>query len=460
VSFHLGQESSQRSTDVILLPGTIVVSEKQSSERFDDTFLEDINPDEEMAILDHLLELQQHDHDYENARKLDDEQLKEVNGELEKGESMLLQLRESLKVYHSMKSRYEELMTEVQVLESQKANLARQLDQATADPSIGCSVAIKQKLEKVENNLFRARRETMTHREKYRLAEDQARKCKVLERKVSELKNAKVMLLKKQTEAAARYKEMTEAKTKELTAMKRRQKVTDKRMSKLKNELSLHKKTLEKRKVYCTKLSEKLKQTEGHLVKLLSMRQRDLARRTSVSANRRGSVSYGLQHSSNHTVMTKPVPPLSESDIKATKYVFDRMVWDKVKQARERKKYEALVTIYGETMRKVVIEVKKLEELRATFQTDHSVGTQSTIRETEEDVADLELKLELLDSELNDTAAQIPNDGSVADQDIDEAVSKLLSSMTLAALKSLLMDSFAKIVEAEVCPALDDVDVR
>lgn len=451
VSFHLGQETHQRSTDMIPLAVTVAVAEKGSSERFDDTFLEDINPDEEMAILDHLLELQQHDHDYENARKLDDDKLKEMNGELEKGESMLLQLRESLKVYHSMKSRYEELMTEVQVLESQKADLARQLEQATADPTIGCSAAIKQKLEKVEMSLSRARRETMTHREKYRVAEDQARKCKVLERKVNELKNAKVMLVKKQSEAAARYKEMTETKTKELMAMKRRQKAADKRMSKLENELSLHKKTLAKRKQFCTRLSEKLKQTESHLVKLLSMRQRDLARRTSVLVNRRGSVCYGLKNPSTHSISNKSVPPLSEGDIKATKYVFDKMVWDKVRQAREKKKYEALVAIYGETMRKVVSEVKKLEELRTTFLADQSVETESTIREAEEDVADLELKLELLDSELNDSAAKMPYEGTASEQDADEAVARLLSSMTTAALKSLMMESFAKFVEAEVC---------
>jgi hypothetical protein len=450
-SYQLGQGALPRSTEAVPVSVPLVVSKKRPSEKFDDTYLEDINPDEEMAILDHLLELQQHDHDYENAQKEDDDKLKQMNGELEKGESMLLQLRESLKVYHSMKSRYEELMTEVRVLESQKADLARQLEQATADPTIGCSAAIKQKLEKVEISLSRARRETMSHREKYRLAEDQARKCKVLERKVNELKNAKVMLIKKQSEAAARYKEMTEAKTKELMALKRRQKASDKRMSKLENELSLHKRTLAKRKQFCTKLSEKLKQTEGHLVKLLSMRQRDLARRTSVLASRRDSVSYALKPPSSHSMTTKPAPPLTEGDIKATKFVFDRMVWEKVKEAREKKKYEALVAIYGETMRRVVSEVKKLEDLRMTFLTDNSVENESVIRETEEDVADLELKLELLDSELNDTAATITNEGTASEQDTDEAVSKLLLSMSTTALRSLLMESFSKFVESEVC---------
>lgn len=427
------------------------LSQKRTSERFDDTFLLDINPDEEMAILDQLLELQQQDHEYQNARKKDDDKLKEMNGELEKGEIMLLQLRESLKVYHSMKSRYEMLMTEVQVLEAQKGDLAKQLERATADPTIGCSAAIKMKLEKVEINLSRARRETVCHREKYRLAEDQARKCKVLERKVNELKSAKLLLIKKQKEADARYKETTEAKTKELLVLKRKERVADKRMSKLENELNTHKKTLEKRKQYCTKLSEKLKQTEDHLVKLLSMRQRDLARRTSDSARRGGSVSYSHKPTSCLVKATKGVPILSDDELRATKYVFDRMVWDRVKQARQNKKYETLVGLYGETMRKVVSEVKKMEEMRKRLLFEHSDALETSIRETEEDVADLELKLELLDSELNDVAAKMPIDTKSSEHDIDEAVTKLLSSMSSTALRSLLIESFSKFVEAEVC---------
>ena len=79
---------------------------KTISERFDDSFLLDVNPDEDMAILDQLPELQRHDHEYDNEKKKDDEQLIEVEGELEKQENMLLQLRESLKVYHDLKKKY------------------------------------------------------------------------------------------------------------------------------------------------------------------------------------------------------------------------------------------------------------------------------------------------------------------------------------------------------------------
>jgi kinesin family protein 4/21/27 len=419
----------------------------RNSEKFDYSVLDDINPDEEMAILDYLLEIQQQDQDYEKAKKQDDEKLKEMNGELEKEEAMLLQLRESLKVYHGLKRKYEELMTEVQQLETEKADLARQLERATADPSKGCSQAIKKKLERVEMNLSRARRETLSHREKYRYAEEQARKCKVLERKVDDLKQAKLSLIKNQKEAAARYKETTEAKTKELMIMKRREKATDRKMSKMENELRIHKTTLAKRKKYCIEISEKLKQTEAHLVKLLSMRQRDLAAKNRALSSSRNSTARGSYQKDFPSYLAgKSCSTLSDDDMKATKYVFDRMVMDKVKQTRLKQRYEELVSEYSETMRKVVSEVRKLEEIRKL----PSQSEEASVKEQEETIADLELRLELLDSEIHDTSTQMPKDCHSSERDIDDAVNKLLSGMSGSVVKSLLMETFSKFIDVEV----------
>jgi len=420
-------------------------TQKRSSEKFDHSILEDINPDEEMAILDHLLELQQQEHDYEKAKKQDDFKLREMNGELEKQESMLLQLRESLKIYHGLKGKYEELMEEVQQLESEKSSLAKQLDRATMDPTIGCSVAIKKKLEKVDMNLSRARQETLSHRQKHRFAEDQARKCKVLERKVNDLKHAKLSLQKKQKEEAAHYKKMTDAKTKELLALKRKAKNTDKRMSKLENELNIQKKSLGKRAQYCTKLSEKLKKTESHLTKLLAMRQRDLVKRncTSQCSSRRGNMNILMPET--HSL------PLSDEEIKATKYIFDRMVLDKVKQARLKEKYEDLFKTYSETMRNMVSEVKLLKEARVNSLSSecNSVEISLTIKDLQENIVDLEFRLELLDSEFQDISAQMPKNVKSSEQDINDAVTTLMQGMSPSALKSILLETFPKLVEAE-----------
>ena len=417
-----------------------------TSDKFDHSVLEDTNPDEELAILDRLLELQQHDHEFEKSREEGDIKLKEMDGELEKQEILLLQLKESLKVYHDLKGKYEDLMKEVQNLESEKASLAKQLDYAKADPSNGSSVAIRKKLEKVEMNLTRARRETLNHRQKQKHAENQARKCKVLERKVSELKHAKVSLLKKQKEDAARYKKTTEAKTKELLALKRRANTTDKRMSKLETELNIQKKNYSRRTQYCTKLSEKLKSTENHLVKLLAMRQAEL------SQHKVSSMQRSLQRGGKNLKSDSSVRDQAEEDIKPTKYLFGKLVMDKVKQIRLENKYEELVATYSETMRKVVSEVKALQQARGGLNDNNGESEKNLaqIEDIEENVADLEFRLELLDSELQEISIQMPNQSSSSEQDIENAVGNLVNGISSSASRSILLESFSKLVEAEV----------
>ena len=361
---------------------------KAISERFDESFLVDVNPDEEMAILDQLLELQHHDLEYDKEKKSGDAQLKKVEGELEMQEHMLLQLRESLKVYHSMKEKYEALVTEVQQLETEKSKLAEQLEMATADPSVGCSAAIERKLEKIELSLARARGEAKKQREKYRKAEEQAKKCAVLEKKISSLKQEKVSLLRKQKEAASRYREITEAKTKELLALKRKERATGQIVSKLETEIQHHKSNLEKRKTYCEKLSEKLKQTETHLMKLLSMRQRELSERTSsIGVRHRGTseianTEAGARKSRNN----KAFAPSNE-EIKSIKFVLDKMIADRASRANLRQQYEERVAVYSDTMRKVVAEVKLLNEARKKLQSSRDDIAKADVVEHEENVA-------------------------------------------------------------------------
>jgi len=424
---------------------------KRASTNFDDSILDDINPDEEMKILDYLLELQQNEQDYDKEKSHDDAKLEEMDSELAKGEEMLLQLRESLKVYHGLKSRYEDLMAEVQKLETEKASLAKQLEQANADPTQGCSAAIKRKLDTVEINLSRARRETLTHRQKYRKAEDHARKCQVLERKVNELKQAKILLLKKQKEAETKYREVNEAKTKELLVLKRKERAADKKVSKLENEINIHKNTLTKRNKYCAKLTEKLRQTEDHLVKLLAMRQQRLSKRA-ISSSSRGHTISGASHKRKQD--GRPVPSstkydVTDEDMKAAKYVFDSMVSDKVKENMLRTKYGELVTEYGETMRKVVLEVKMLGQMRGKARHDGQPIEREKFQEKEETIADLELKVELLDADLQELSSQLPQDNVKADHDMDTAITKLMSAMSAPVLRNMLMETYSKFVESE-----------
>ena len=421
---------------------------KSSLERIDESFHIDVNPDEDIAILDRLLELQHHEHEFERATKQGGEEIRTMNGELRKEQTLLLQLRENLKAYHSLKQKYEELLNEVQQLEAEKDGLAKQLEKASADPTVGNSVAIKKQLEKVELSLTRARRETLTHRQKYKAAEDQARRCQVLERKISTLKQAKSSLLKKQKETTARYKEFTDAKTKELLVLKRKEKAADVRLSEMKTEIQRHKTILEKRKQYCTILSDKLKQTETHLMKLLSMRPRDFAE----SANSEGTVGLSTLNVGTDPEDTVRCPShdsehLSYEDLKSIEFISDKMISEKIEVAVSSAQYRQLVATYSETMRLVIENIKLLQGRAANVEVGDG-GPHRSKDEIKETVAELELKLELLGADIREMESMLPDENKEARD--EEAVTKLVNQLPVMAFRKMLRDCFARIVELEV----------
>eukprot|EP00934_Nitzschia_sp_Nitz4_P002427 Nitzschia sp. Nitz4//scaffold4_size323378//238111//243273//NITZ4_000694-RA/size323378-processed-gene-0.302-mRNA-1//1//CDS//3329553501//2422//frame0 len=405
-------------------------------ERFNESFIVDVNPDEDMAILDHLIELQQQDHDYDSTKKQDDEQLLSVDGQLEKEEKLLLQLRDSLKAYHSLKSKYEELMAEVQSLETERNNLASQLEKATTDPSIGCSAVIKKQLEHVEQNLSRARRETLTHREKYRAVEEQARRSRVLERKIADLKQAKSALVKKQKDAAAKYKEVSEAKTKELIALRRKEKSAENLMSQMKTEIKHHKSNLEKRKQFIAKLSDKLKQTESHLIRLLSMRRRDLNEKASHVGRNSDNVGPS-EHSS--------APSLSSDDIKSMQFILDKMVETRIEDVHTKNRYAERVSAYSQMMQNVVTSVEAMKACQVQGLPEKD--SQRRLSELRENIAADELKLELIGGELKELEVALPDKDERERE--EKAVKKLMASLPTAAVRKLLLDSFSRIVSVE-----------
>jgi chromosome segregation ATPase len=235
----------------------------------------DVNPVEDMALLDKLIELQHQDQEYDNEQRQDLNKIDEVRGQIEEKESLLQQLKENLKIYHNMKEKYDLLMVEVQSLEAEKTRLATELNHALMDPTKGCSKSIQKKLEMVESNLTKARLETKKHQDMYRKAEQEAQRCHELEQKITLLKHDHVSLMKKQREAASRHREFVDAKKREIEVLKRNERKTVYKVSKLEAEIHKHKANLIKRNNYCEKLSEKLKETEHRLMKLLSTKKQE-----------------------------------------------------------------------------------------------------------------------------------------------------------------------------------------
>jgi hypothetical protein len=409
----------------------------------DQALLGDADPDEDMAILDQLLDLQHRDHLFGKEQKNDDAQLKQVEGELAEQEGLLLQLRDSLKIYRDMKAKYEILMAEVLQLEVEKSQLAQQLENATVDPTQGCSTAIKKELEKVEQSLARARNETRKHRQMYRKAEQEAQRCRVLERKVMDLKTGKVQLIKKQKEDAVRHREYTETKTREIMSLKRKERHAEQKVSMLQTEIIKHKNQLQKRHIYCGKLAEKLKQTESHLMKLLSMRHNNLVhdRTSSIGLSRRRT-----------TIL---IPPRSRDDgvfasvseeTRSINFILDKAVAEKVNLEELKNRYEERVAEYGETMRKMVANVKSLKDARARADIDTSEDSQDAVRELEQTIEEIELKAELVGSQLENLSSQL----SVAEADSNDKHGDVIRAKDAPVLRTLLMETIDKLAASEV----------
>lgn len=430
-------------------------------DKFDDVLLDEVNPDEEMAILDQLLELQHRDNEYDREHKSGEKELKKVEGELEEQEAMLLQIRESLKVYHQIKDKYEALMGEVQQLESEKTNLAEQLEKATADPSKGCSTTIKKKLEKVEINLARARTETRKHQHMYRKAEQEAQKSKALERKITELKHAKVLLIKKQKESAMRHREYTEAKTREIMALKRKERTAGQKVSKLEAEINVHKNNLEKRKEYCDKLNGKLKQTESHLMKLLAMRKKELSHRTRNPTPYHKRKARAPPTSTKNQASTVDTFAPSSNETQSILFLLDKAVAAEVSKSQTKHRYEERVAEYSDAMRDMIAEVRFLNEARKKAHCSDECDLDDEVRFREQNVEDLELKLELIGHELERLKANLPmveeisnKEGEESDSVLlenDESVVKILGSIDAPRLRTVFREMISKLTDSEVC---------
>lgn len=408
-----------------------VDNDKSILELFDPSELDVVNPDEELAILDQLLELQQRDQEFGKEQKRDAAELEQVEGELAEQEVMLIQLRESLKVYHEIKEKYEILMAEVGRLENEKLDLASQLEKASNDPSQGCSKAIQRKLEKVEQALVRARDETQKHRRKVRNAEQEAKKTRVLERKIAELKLGRANLVRKQKQAAKSHREYTECRTREISSLRRQKGAAEQKVSKLQNSVAAHKRHLEKRQAYINKLTTKLKQTEAHLMKLLSMRSRKMRhqRRTALGID-----------------TVKPADTdASGQQVQSLLFLVEKSISGQVERLETEKNYESRVGEYGHAMRELVANMQALEEARSKLKSDDTLQNVEAVEDLEQVASATELRTELLGSEVEDLRKEL-EEGSQA----TDGATTLLVDKSATFLRTLLETICGKHVTAQV----------
>jgi kinesin family protein 4/21/27 len=437
-SSHLSRVSIQSAATATL--------HSNSGKEDDATLVFDVDPDEDMKILDELLELQHRDHQFNKDQQHGQEQLDSMEGEIDAHEERLNKLRENLIMYHNIKVKYERLICEVDNLEAEKQALADALEKAQVDPTKGCSKAIKRKLQEVEESLARARSDTRRHQQKLRQAEQESQKLKVLERKIQDLKHAKVNLMKKQKEESAKHKEFTYQKTREINALKRKEKTAEKKMSKMEGENQMFRHNLERSRAQNDKLSDKLKQTETHLMRLLTERRNNMSRNTSSRRSKVHAVDIqGFEGSDKFA-------PADSQEVNSLKFLLEKSVGDRVNLMQQLNAYEAKVVEHGKLLQSMASEVKMMNKQRG-----HK--SDASIKEHEDNIHEYQLKLELVESDLEQLRAKFPRveeyyfEEDETKKQLREILPalKIISKIDAPTLRTLFWEFLEGHVKSEVC---------
>ena len=248
--------------------------------------------------------------------------------------------------------------------------------------------------------------------------------------------------------------------------LKRKGRIAEKTVSKLQHEVQLHKKNLEKRQIYITKMNEKQKQTETHLMKLLAMRQRDLRRRTSMLAVPAGAArrsfmalqsipeaNDGSSSSGDALPAVGDFAPVASQEVQTLSFLLHRAMDEQIRAVQLQEQYENRMAEYGEAMRQMVVAVKAMGDVKQI------AGGEAEIAEQEQTVEELELKVELIGSDLENLRTQLPGDDENTEprQDDNEdgeeqesTVARLIKDKPGPIVRTLLMDVVGKYCESMV----------
>lgn len=350
-----------------------------------DTSSNGLSPEDDMQILDTLLtQINQQDEESQ-------EQVKAVDNELAEQENLLLQLRDHLKVYHNIKESYENLLVEVQALEQEKVDLKNQLEKVTSNPRLGCPNSIKEKLERVEANLKRARSETRHQHEMYKKMEAEALKCRALETKIKQLKSHRVELIRRQKELSHKHQMLVKENSREIMQLKKLNRKTDQRYAKLEEECRKYKAHLARRNDHSKTLSSKLKQTESHLLKLLSMRKRELQDRYNKGQSRKmyrmSFVNDDNNDVSNQNDIAKLYIDDGNREYQSANFVLQKLVSDRVERQTLQRQYKVAIEKY-ETLSKQI----------STNGVDDDEGMQLQLELLGSDLEELQSRIEMLEN--------------------------------------------------------------
>ncbi|KAL9185455.1 hypothetical protein ACHAXT_003232 [Thalassiosira profunda] len=390
---------------------------------------EDVNPSEDIQLIDELLEQQQQE-----------EQIDKIDGDIEEQEERLLQLKEHIKVYTDIKEKYELLEEEVQKLESEKQALAEKLEKALSDPSKGCSLSIKTKLDAVKASLQRARQDVRKQQQKCRDAELEAQRCKGLERRIEEMKSNRDGLMRKQKEDAKRQKDFSKTKAREIQILRRQERSAQKKVMKQQMEIQRLKANLERSKARSDKLAGKLKASESNLKQAL--------------ARKRGNSAPGTRHDEDADADGfAPAGP----KVNSMTFVLNKTVSDRVALSQHRRLYASKSADRNALKQSMAREITLLNLQKRQCESMESPPDEvlSAIKEHEENVQEHLISIELAESNLKELRAKHPTieeDDEAEEANVfegHEPVLNMVGKLSAPLLRTLLLSSLGSCYRSE-----------
>eukprot|EP00903_Cladosiphon_okamuranus_P005837 g5778.t1 len=348
----------------------------------------DHDPEEELAVLDQLIEWQRQTGEYGDAAKEEEKRLEETDSQIREKESMLLKVRETLTGYHHMRERFDILVGKIGELEKEKLSLIETMKDATTPNGSskepvkggggrgGSAEALRERLKGVESQLASLGAQKKKQERAVMLLKREAKKCEDLQQGLGQLKRQKVVLQKRQQEAAKRHREYEQKMSREIQAMRKKNNKDLRSMSKMELEVRRQKAATARKTSQVGKMGDKLKKTEEHLLRLLALRkQQGTADRARVRGGARGrriasatAASTAKEKAASGARSEKAAATaaaeVGEAKVLAAKHLLDQAVAAKVERAALRQEFSSKIRSYDEQTSLQVCNIGMLRDYR------------------------------------------------------------------------------------------------
>ena len=366
------------------------------------------DPEKELALLEKLRELQQHEAAMGADEKQGIEALATVEGELEQKESLLEQLRQTLEGYHGMRGRYERLLKDVEALEMEKGALHYQLEQAlvaeqllqkqqqhqqhqhqhhksgggtaaapassantAAAAAAAAATALREKLKGVEAQLDRLKVHKKQQENLQRLAERQKQELLALEENLGKLKNVRAGLIKKQKETTKNHEVLIQQKRREMEALRKADRTLQKKMGRLQLENRGAKVLLDRKENCIRTLKQKAAKAETHVLRLLQLQNRNreaVQQRQTTAARRGASLAVATKKAGgagSTSCSSSGEVVVNEEKVGAARFLIEKLVEERLGDLETRRLLEQKTRDYSQLVQDLRTQVQALESLKA-----------------------------------------------------------------------------------------------